>query len=202
MNILKLLWRKVGIQSMLPYVLFGFCLAISVCACVKDVDFDQVDDLILTPVYDIDFIYAAVDIETLITQNDDSSTILPEVIANDTLDYDFLENDFVTDNIVQVTLTFEFENTIEKGFDFNFQFLNSENQPIDQSYTIPVLPGAGVDALPVVTRRDIILDRAAIVALSTAEKLTSSIRVEEVSRDLTGNIILKSKALYFVSYQF
>ncbi|GAA4271330.1 hypothetical protein GCM10022258_06230 [Aquimarina gracilis] len=175
-------------------------LSILFTSCVKDVDFDQVEDVVLTPVLELDFIYSRFDTDQFIEPGIDSSIIIPEVAINDTLNYDLLGTDFVVDNLEQVELTFEFSNTIERDFTFSFGFLNDVGVRIGPSYTIIANAGMGPGTEPIITNEIIILDNATINVLSEATKLVSSIRVFNINSGLEGVLELKSKGTYFINY--
>ncbi len=169
-------------------------------SCVKDVDFDQTEDVVLTPVFELDFIYSEFDTSQFIDPDTDPTIVIPEVVINDTLNYDLLGTDFVVDNLERVELTFEFINTIQRDFTFSFGFLNDAGQRIGPSYTIIANAGMGAGTEPVITNEIIVLDNATINVLGAATKLVSSIRVQNVNSTLEGMLELKSKGTYFINY--
>ncbi len=177
------------------------CMVVQLISCVKDVDFDQASDIVLTPVYEVDFIYSRFDTSQFIDPDEDPSVVIPEIVVNDTLNYDLLGTDFVVDNLEQVALTFEFSNTIERDFEFSFGFLDDANQRIGPSFTITANAGLGAGTDPVVTTEEIILDNATINILGAATKLISSIRIQNVNSSLQGILELKSKGTYFINYE-
>ena len=98
-------------------------LAIS---CVKNVDFDQVNDLQLTPVFDVSLLFFEETPDRFIADD-------MEVIGNfisDTTDLVISENSFVIENITRAELEFEFTNTISRNFRAEVVFLNAERVPI------------------------------------------------------------------------
>ncbi len=182
-------------------MLYIFCVALISGSCVKDVDFDQVEDVVLTPVFEVDFIFSRFDTSQFIDPDLDPSIIIPEVVVNDTLNYDLLGTDFVVDNLDRVELTFEFRNTIQRSFDFDFGFLNSGGQRIGPSFSITAESGNGPGTEPVVTTEIIVLDNATINVLGDANRLVSSIRVQNVNSGLLGVLELRSKGTYFINYE-
>ncbi len=178
------------------------CLALITMSCVSDdVDFNQANDIVLTPVYEVDFVYSELDTEELADFDVLPGIIIPDIEVNDTLDYDLLGTSFAVDNLERVELTFEFSNTIEIGFSFDFIFLNADGQRIGPSYSIPVNPGNGPNEPPVIsTPEPIVLDTQIIATLGDTKQLVSTIRVENASSSLQGVLGLKSKGTYFVNY--
>ena len=130
-----------------------------------------------------------------------ASVFVPELIVNDTLDYDLLSIDFATKHLIKVELTFEFENTIERDFEFHFGFLNSEGERIGPSYHMIADKGNGVDTTPVKTTKLIVMDNVTIDTVESATQLVSSLTLKDVSGTLKGIFELKSKGSYFINYQ-
>ncbi|WP_299440292.1 hypothetical protein [uncultured Aquimarina sp.] len=175
-------------------------------SCVKELDFEQLDDVVLTPVFEADFIYSEFDIEDYIPQGTPPNiefTIPPEVLR-DTINYDLVGTDFAIDNLDRVELTIEARNTIEVGFTIQFQFLTQDGQPIGQLYSIPVQAGLGEGTEPVISFSDpdpIVLDNATLNQLASAQKIATEIIVPTLNSDLRGVLDLRSKASYYVNYQ-
>ncbi|WP_152538567.1 hypothetical protein [Aquimarina macrocephali] len=184
------------------YVLLcGICILMPLISCVKDIDFDQAEDVVLTPVYEVDFVYSRFDTNQFIDSNINPAIVVPEVIVNDTLSYDLLGTDFVVDNLGRVELTFEFRNTIERDFDFDFGFLNDSDQRIGPLYSMTANSGNGEGADPIITTEVIILDTAEINVLRDATRLISSMRVQNINSSLRGILELRSKGTYFFNYE-
>ncbi|MFC5044196.1 hypothetical protein ACFSTE_12440 [Aquimarina hainanensis] len=176
-------------------------MIITMISCVKDVDGSQLEDVVLNPVYELDFMYSRVDTEELIPSGTDPSIVIPELVVSDTLQYDLVGNDFAVDHIERVEIQFTIDNTIQREFELMFAFLNDGNQQVGPSYTILIDPGLGPDTAPVRTTAEIVMDNETIRTLRDASQLTSSIRVENVSSNLIGVLELKSKATYYINYQ-
>ncbi|TSE11079.1 hypothetical protein [Aquimarina algiphila] len=181
-------------------LLYIICLIACMTSCVKDVDFDQAEDVVLTPVFEVDFVYSRFDTDRFIDPGIDPSIIVPEVIVRDTLNYDLLSTDFIVDNLERVELTFEFRNTIERDFEFTLGFLDDNNVLIGPSYTITANAGNGEGTTPIVTTQIITLDNATINILATTAKLISAIRVQNLNSSLRGILELRSKGTYFFNY--
>ncbi len=181
-------------------LLWSACILILPFSCVKDVDFDQVEDVVLTPIFEIDFIFSRFDTAEFVDPDLDPSIVIPEVVVDDVLNYDLLGSDLIVDNLEQVELTFEFRNTIPRNFDFVFSFLNDANQPIGPTFSMTASAGNGPGTEPVVTTEIIVLDNATINTLGAATQLASSIRVLNVNSALEGVLELRSKGTYFINY--
>lgn len=180
--------------------LFGICLMLVCIACVKDVDFDQAEDVVLTPVLELDFIYSEINTGEFIDAAADPTIVIPTASISDTLNYDLLGTDFVVDNLERIELTFEFENTIPRDFTFTLGFLNDAEQRIGPTYTLVARAGNGLNTEPVRTVENIILDAALINELSPTQKVVTAVDVQNVSLGLEGMLELRSKGTYFINY--
>ncbi|MAX04728.1 MAG: hypothetical protein CL883_05345 [Dehalococcoidia bacterium] len=183
-------------------LLTGFTFLVCL-ACVKDVDFDQIEDVVLTPVYEVDLIYSQFDTDDYIDNQlpPDTPIVVPPI--QDTLNYDLTSTDFAIENLDRIELTFEFRNTIETSFEFTFQFLSSSNQPVGISRTIFITPGEGENTQPVISYSDpnpIVIDDQELGQLSTARRLATELRVNNANSNLRGRLELRSKAAYYINY--
>ena len=181
-------------------------IILTMASCVKELDFEQLDDVVLTPVFEADFIYSEFDVEDYIPQGTPPNiefTIPPEFLR-DTINYDLVGTDFAIDNLERVELTIEARNTIPAGFIIQFQFLTQAGQPIGQLYSVPVQAGLGEGTTPVISFSDpnpIVLDNATLNQLASAQKIATEIIVPTLNSDLRGVLDLRSKASYYVNYQ-
>ncbi|WP_378177822.1 hypothetical protein [Aquimarina sp. SS2-1] len=175
-------------------------------SCVKELNFEQLEDVVLTPVFEADFIYSEFDIEEYIpagTPQNTEFTIPPDVLR-DTINYDLVGTDFAIDNLDRVELTIEVRNTIEREFILQFQFLTESEQPIGQLYSIPVEAGQGEGTDPIVSFSNpdpIVLDNATLNQLASAQKIATEIIAPTLNSDLRGVLRIRSKASYYVNYQ-
>ncbi|MBW1296690.1 hypothetical protein [Aquimarina litoralis] len=187
-------------------LLLFFSAIMSTVSCVKELDFEQLDDVVLTPVFEADFIYSEFDIEEYIPDGlpPDTEFTLPPEVLRDTVNYDLVGTDFAVDNLDRVELTIEVRNTIERPFLIQFQFLTQNEQPLGQLYSVPVQAGMGAGTQPVISFSDpnpIVLDNATLNQLSSAQKIATEIIVTSLNTDLRGVLNIRSKASYYVNYE-
>ncbi|WP_299257916.1 hypothetical protein [uncultured Aquimarina sp.] len=189
------------------YALLLFIGAILITAsCVKELDFEQLDEVVLTPVFEADFIYSEFDVENNIPEGTPPNTefTIPPEVLRDTINYDLVGSDFAIDNLDRVELTMEVRNIIPIAFTIQFQFLTQAGQPIGQLYRIPVQAGLGEGTEPVISFSDpnpIVLDNATLNQLASAQKIATEIIVPALNSDLRGVLQIRSKASYYVNYQ-
>lgn len=86
------------------YLLFLFTfIAFLFSACVKDTDFNQTDDIALTTVLELDFIFFNINSQNF------TDLGINNTIISDTTDLDFLDSGIVSENIIRAD--FYFRNT-------------------------------------------------------------------------------------------
>lgn len=175
-------------------------------SCVEQLDFEQLEDVVLTPVFEADFIYSEFDIEEYIPEELPPNTAfsIPPEVLRDTVNYDLVGTDFAVNNLDRVELKIEVRNTIERAFLIRFQFLTENEQPIGQLYSIPVQEGMGQGTQPVISFSDpdpIVLDNTTLNQLSSAQKIATEIIVPTLNTDLRGVLHIRSKASYYVNYE-
>ncbi len=169
-------------------------ISLTTMSCVKDVDFDQTDEIVLTPVFEADFIYSKINTEDII--DIPTNTVIP--VVRDTIAFDLLSTDVATENLERIELFFDFENTIERNIDFTFIFTGSDFAPL---HSFTVTANMGTNATPVETEETEIFDQNLINTLSNATKIITEMRVANTTGSLQGELEVKSKATYFVRYE-
>ncbi|KAA1245699.1 hypothetical protein [Aquimarina sp. RZ0] len=175
-------------------------------SCVKDLDFDQIEEVVLTPVFELDFIFSEFDMNDFVPDGlpTDTEFDVPREQLRDTVNYDLVGSDFAVDNLDRIELTFEVRNTIQREFTIQFQFLTDADQPIGELYTIPIQAGLGEGTAPVISfsvPNPIVLDNATLNELSQAQKIATEVIIPTLNTDLRGVLHIRSKASYFVNYE-
>lgn len=189
-----------NVYTRFRYYFLFFVYVCTTFGCVRDVDFDQAEDIVLRPVFEIDFIYSEFDTDDFV-----SADLPPNIPINpppivDIAKFDVLGNEFATENLEQVDLTFEIRNSFAIPITFSFQFLGGGSEPIGTTYSITVAPGNGEGAPSVLTNAVFSLDKETLNTLSNSEQIRSEIRILNANSSTRGRISLKSAATYFILY--
>jgi len=174
----------------------GFVLLLlGVMSCVKDVDFDQTDDVKLEPVYELDFVYARITTPKFTNPNTGSFV----QVLRDTLQDDFFSGD-VGGKLLKAELFVSLENSIPVGFDAELKFLDGNNVviPITTSPIIISIPSGGIGNLQS-SERTYAITLADLKKLESAKKIASFVTIDGNDNDLGGELILKSKGIYYTS---
>lgn len=162
-------------------------------SCVKDTDFDQANDIFLTPVVELDLIYFDLAAEDFY----DFNTSTPILTLRDTTELRFLDDEEISSNLNRADFYFKFTNSVPRDFLVDFQFLSGQN---DTTYTTQTQVAQGTISNPVITEFEEIVDGGAINDLTLASKVVVSVTIPSSNANLTGNLILKSKTTYYLEF--
>ena len=102
-------------------------------SCVKDIDFNQANDLELTPAVAVSLVKFNLDQNNFIDDTTNSEIIIP---IEDVTEFTALDNKTAQENLVRILFQFEAINTFERDFTIDFTFLD-ENDVV--THTIPRL---------------------------------------------------------------
>lgn len=112
------------------------CLPLLFISCSSDLDFDQIDDLKLEPVFVGNLVY----FDVLANQFVDNGT--EQSIAFDAQGFDVFKNKFLKDNVVKSEFNFEITNTINRAFTISLIFLDNNDQQLQTlKFEVPAYTG-------------------------------------------------------------
>ncbi|WP_431244595.1 hypothetical protein ACQ9BO_10100 [Flavobacterium sp. P21] len=164
-----------------------FAVAILFLSCSSDLDFDQVHDLKLEPVYVANLAYFDIPANELIADGGVQ-------IAYDSRNFDVFKKQFLRDYLAKAEFDVEIENTIARGFVINMLFLDSQDQILTtSSYTVPAYKGSP----NVIKYPTEVFENQRLALLKQTQKIgfvvlmTSGAPLDENS---VGNIKLRSSA--------
>lgn len=174
-------------HSIFIYLLFIFTLS----SCVRDTDFSQAEEVTLTPVVDLNFIFFN------LNQNDffDPSTNLERLTVTDTTEIRFLDDSGIQESLKRAEFTFKYTNSFAQNIETTYQFLSQNN---DTTYTTNAIISSGSINTPQTTTVIEIIEGPQIANLTQANKVVVSITLTEVNKNTQGVFNLKSKATYFL----
>lgn len=161
-------------------------------SCVKDVDLDQYQEIVIPPVADIDLVYFDLSLD------DFSAGPGGDLRAIDETRLEFLDDDYIQKSLMRADFNFRFTNSFQNPFTVNFLF-RSENNAI-RHQIIANIPAGNVGNPAVV-------DYSEIIDTSQIEKIRKSIKVsvEVIMHDSSGapegNLILESKGTYHFEFK-
>lgn len=173
----------------LPFAVI-FCLG-TFLSCIKDTDFEQAEEIALTPVVELDLIFFT------LTPLDffDAATQTPRLTVVDTTEIKFLDDSGIQENLKRAEFLFSFTNSISRSFEVEFQFLSEQN---DTTYTTQTTVNEGTVASPELTLFTENVEGEEILQLTQANKVVVSVTIPSADQNLDGELNLQSKTTYFL----
>jgi hypothetical protein len=168
-------------------------VAFSFFSCVKDTDFEQADDIALTPVAEVNFLYFTLTIDDFepmpITEG--------QLAVIDTTKIRFLDDDFAIENITSADFFFKVTNTFPVGLDVNLTFLSEDNVPY---YEINFPVALSENNNPEVTEFIQVVSQEEIEQLTQNDRVAVKINIETDNENLDGSLNLQSKTTYYLQF--
>jgi len=158
-------------------------------ACIKDTDFNQTDDIVISPVFELDFLFFNVSSENF------SANGINNLIVTDTTDFNFLNDQFIIDNLEKAEFFFKNTNSFPIEFNTQFQFLD-ENNELHYEVTIPI--NSGTINNPVITEFTQLIVEEDMINLTMANKVVINIIASSSVENLEGDLKLQSKTTYYL----
>lgn len=162
-------------------------------ACVDDVDFDQANEISITPRVDVDLIFFTVEAADFIEEE------LPDAIltVRDTTRLEFLNDEFVRENLKEIEFLFQIDNTFEQSLINRSVFLNNAGEP---QYTIEFEVAPSTDGTPTQTSFTDTLDDEELAAIRSSIQLTNELILMSNEAPIDGELSLQSKAIYSLEF--
>ncbi len=173
--------------------IFMACVSLFFTACIKDTDFDQAEDIALTPVIELDLIY----FNLVANRFFDTINSTPILTVRDTTEIRFLDDSTLQESLKRAEFYFKFTNSIPRSFQVDFQFLSELN---DTTYVAGTPVAEGTLATPVITEFTENVEGEAVLRLTQAHKVVVSVTIPSSNENLEGTLNLKSKTTYFLEY--
>lgn len=172
---------------------FMVCACLFFTACIKDTNFDQAEDISLTPVVELDLIYFNLRADRFF----DTITSNPILTVRDTTEIKFLDDSSLQESLRRAEFYFKFSNSIPRNFQVDFQFLSELN---DTTYAVGTFVASGSLATPVITEFTDNVQGEAVLSLTRAHKVVVSVTIPSSNENLEGTLNLKSKTTCFLEY--
>ncbi|WP_046756880.1 hypothetical protein [Kordia jejudonensis] len=174
--------------------IFPLLLLILTTSCVEDVDFEQAEDLSISPVLEASLIFF--DFSASQFQEPTGTAF---VVEQDELELDFFNEEFIQDNLVKAEFFFEVRNTIDRVFRADV-IMYDVNGNVTHMFDILVTAGATSEVTETHTEvfEDALLDQlkntTRMELILTMFPSISGIPLDDTS---IGTIKMRSKATLF-----
>jgi len=178
---------KINLHPIMLGMLFGM-LSFS---CVRDTDFDQAEEVTLTPKVELNLIHFDLDAGEFF----DSITNTPRLVLSDTTLIRLLDDIEVQESLYKADFEFRFTNSIPREFQTDFTFLSSQGIP---TYSTSTLVTAGNPDIPALTTFIQTVEGQDIIDLTQSDKVVVTVTIPSADLSLEGNLNLKSKTTYYL----
>ncbi|MGB8705289.1 MAG: hypothetical protein WCD31_09690 [Gillisia sp.] len=162
-------------------------------SCVKDVDISQSQEITLNPDVQLDLLIFDVNQDDFI----DPQTKALRTVVHDTVRLEFLDDDYVQQDLQQVELKYKYLNTFSQAFYSKVTFL-SENDHIE--HVSEFFIGAGSNNNPAETQKTDLIPPSDINSIKRSIKMAVEIEVQPNNDPFEGELKFQSKGLF--SFQF
>ena len=160
-------------------------------SCSSELDFDQVNDLILEPVVVANL--ASFDVPA----NQFVSGGIEQTVTGDLLDFNVFRDEYFKKSGVRADFFFEFNNTINRAYIINLSFLDANNNTI---YSIPFNVPAYSGAQNLITKTEI-FENTKLDVLKATTKIAFVITMlpgPGLSESSLGSLKLRSSATVYL----
>ena len=181
-------------QIIKPYALLGvFCFLLI--SCTKAIDFDQANDFKITPVIE----------SSLIFLNEPANRFLDNgvqiVSIQDSVEITFFDNKFIRENLIKADFVFETNNSINRGFQVQVDFLNELDQLVHEfAFSATASP----NNTNVIENYIEVFEDSELLALKTTRKMIFTLSVLPgiaINENTLGKIQLKSKGIFYLNIE-
>lgn len=164
-------------------------------SCSSDLDFDQVNDLKLEPVFVANLAY----FDVAANQFTDNGS--EQQIAFDVQEFDAFRKKFFRDNLVKAEFDFEIENTVNRAFTLNLLLLDDNNQILQTLiFAIPAYSG-GSNVIKYPTE---VFENQRLELLKQTTKVGFLVRMASgppINENSSGNLKLRSGATVYLEIE-
>ena len=181
------------LKFVFKYLIIVVSFALATISCTKDVDFNQANDILLTPVFESDLAYINVTANKFLVEGQEV------VNLKDSVNIDFFQDEFIVDYLVKAEFMLETTNTINRAFTVQIDMFDDFNQ---LQHTFSFFSSASPNNSEVVTEHVEIFEGNTLVALKNTTKLVFTLTIqtgEQINESTPGRIILKSKGTFYLN---
>ena len=165
-------------------------------SCVKDVDFEQAEDLLVMPALEVSFIHFNEPANRFVGNDG-----IERNVIIDSVRVEIFSDDFVVDNLRRAEFLFEITNSINRVFDAEIQFLSDTNE---LQHLINFKVDASETNQELVSINEAIFENEAISDLTATTKLLLTFTMQDstdgssLNVNSLGSFKLKSKGAFYI----
>ena len=171
-------------------------ISVTCFSCTKEVDFKQADNLVLEPVAALDLIFFDAPSSSFFVGGTELTTVRDSVII------DLFGRNFVVDNLVKAEFVFQTTNSINKAFNVQVDFFDSDDR---LQHAFAVIAPASPTNTDLVNTHTEVFETNILDALKASNKIELTITAlpggSPLNDDTPGSIQLKSKGFFYFNIE-
>lgn len=175
------------------FLLFSFLLILLSTSCVKDIDFDQAGNISLQPKIQASLLIFQVDQKDFV----DPVTQVQRKVIRDTVRLEFLDDDYIQNDLEEVEFKFKFRNTFPQSFSNKISFLDKLDR---LQHQVTFFTAAGNPNNAAVSEKIDLIRRDNIHLIKRSFKMVVEVEVLPGNEPFIGTLNFESKGLF--SFQF
>lgn len=183
-------------MQVFKYPIIAFAISLVLISCTKDVDFNQVNDIQLTPVIESSLVYIDETAKRFLVNGTEI------IMLQDSVNIDLFQDEFVVDYLEKAELLFQTTNSINRGFQVQVDMYDDFNQ---LQHAFSFFSSASPDNSDVVTEHVEVFEGNTLTALKNTTKLVFTLTIlpggEPIDENTLGRIQLKSKGTFYLNIQ-
>ncbi|MFT5963996.1 MAG: hypothetical protein ACI9L6_000719 [Flavobacterium sp.] len=168
-------------------ILFSF-------SCSSPLDFNQVSNLKIEPVYVGNLSYFDIPAKDFVDNR------VEQDVSFDAQDFHVFRDDFFRKNLKKVDFIFEITNSINRAYSFDIIFLNQDFEPVYTiAFTIPAANGGST-----VTQKKEVFEGATLDVLKTSDVMAFVLQMNAgpaLSENSLGSLKLRSSATVYLTVE-
>ncbi len=180
------------IKQILKNTLSILMLLVLFSSCVKEVDFEQVKELTISPIFESSLIYFDAPATKFFLNGSEIST------TRDTVEIDLFSRGFVVNNLIKAEFLFQATNSINRSFRVQVDFLSESNQ---QKHSFAVQANASPTNSDIIVKHTEVFEGSSLTALKESKKVVLSITAlpggTPLNTNTPGRINLQSKGAFY-----
>ncbi|NCO63193.1 MAG: hypothetical protein GW839_05600 [Flavobacteriales bacterium] len=177
------------------YLIITLIIVLVSTSCTKEVDFNQVNNIQLTPVIESSLVFINEPANRFLVNGTEISGL------QDSANIDVFNDEFVIDYLEKAEFLFQTTNSINRGFQVQVDMLDDFNQI---RHTFSFSSVASPDNSDVVNEHIEVFEGNFLTALKNTTKLVFTLNIlsgEPINQSTPGRIILKSKGTFYLNIQ-
>ena len=160
-------------------------------SCVKDVDVEQAEDIVIQPVVDLNLVFFNLEGQRFY----DLNTNLPIPTIRDTTEIRFLDDQDIAESLRRVEFLTRYANSVPREFTIAYRFLSEQN---DTTYTfVDRVPMGMVGDTTAVEFLEVI-EGDGVAQLTMANRLVVEVNIDAAAPLLPGSLQAESATTYFL----